>query len=473
MVSLPVVQNLVSMSSTRIATCNEGEAAGRTGACPQVMKLERVKGEVGCGAKMPPGTLSGLMAPFGVVGLSYKTAPKELRSKVGISKDDLPIMLARAHAAGLTECAILSTCNRTEIYFAGAEPKIVENLLAEHAGVPTEQITEHLYVRSCFCAACHLFRVTAGLDSAVLGESEIVAQVKEAKSLARKSEMMGPMLDLLFRRAMEASKRIRAETELCRNVVSVATLAVREAESPESRNQTFALLGAGKIATRIAKELAPLHRGKTVVVNRSAENAKPLAALLKANVRGLESLEATLVEADVVFAAIGAGQPVIDEELFARVISARGSRPLLLVDLGLPPNSSVDDLPPSVRLVGLEDLTYQSAANEEARNDAVQPSLSILDEELKRFGEALVEQAASPTIRALMQLGENVSKRNLEWALEKLPELDAKHVRVLEELMRRTVIGMLESPINTLKTDIAWAERRHLIENLFAVGGGD
>lgn len=463
-----MTQNSLKMLSSPSGSV---ENAGAKRPCPESLKLKQHEGGVSCGAATPSYTVGGLQAPFGVVGLSHKTAPLELLSILGLTKDQLPDFLAKSKAAGLSECIVLSTCNRVEVYYAGGDANLAIKLLAEHAGVSLETLKPHLYIQACFCAACQLFRVTSGLNSAVLGETEIVAQVKEARLLAEKEGLVGPMLDLLFKRAMEASKRIRSETNLNRSAVSIGSLAVREVSCTET--MTVAMLGAGKMAARLAKDIAPIPRAKTLVLNRTVESAGAIAKSLDAEVRSLEQLPATLEESDVVFAAVGAGRSVINPEMLEAAMAGRASRPLTIVDLGVPTNVAPGTLPANVKVIGLEELSAKSAANAETRNDSVGLSLRILDEELHRFGEALIERAASPTIQALMKFGESVAKKNLEWAKEKLPDLDEKELRTIEDMMRRTVLGMLEAPINTLKTDAAWAERRHLLENLFAIGGGE
>lgn len=471
-----MAQNLKEMTLSQCPASQPAASPQRVHSCPTVLKLARTDGRITCDARMPAPSVAGSLAPFGVVGLSHKTAPLELRSALGLTKEQVPDFLRKAKEAGLTECVVLATCNRTEIYFAGADGMVATELLVNTSGLTLDVLQGHLYERSCVCAACHIFRVTAGLDSAVLGETEIVAQVKEAWTISERAGMAGPMLDLLFKRAMEASKRIRTETDLCKSVISTASLAIREAETQAKplKGKTLLLLGAGKIASRLAKDLANVPSAKKIVANRTLDNAKPLAETLKAEVRGFDDLAATLAESDVVFAAVGAGRAVIDPPLLAEVVSRRPTRPLLIIDLGLPPNVESGATPPQgVQVIGLDDLSAKSAANAEARNASVQPSLQILDEELGRFGEALIERAASPTIRSLLKLGESVRKKNIEWVRDRLPDLDERQLRIVDELTRRTIIGLLESPIHALKTDVAWNERRHLVERLFDIGGGE
>jgi len=454
--------------------------APRAHDCREVLKLTVVQKKGTCQHSAGPAhdsvqltkNVSQHLPPFGVVGLSYKTADLELRSQVALTAERRIEFLRRAREAGWQECIAVSTCNRIEIYFAGVEPAGVLAFLAEFTGVPQEILEHHTYVRSCFCASCHLFRVVAGLDSAVLGETEIVAQVREAWATSQDEGMAGPMLNLLLRRAMETSKRIRTETKLCKSVISTAGLAAQRAhqELGNLSEKTAVILGAGKIAERLAKELAPARIGKKIVVNRSRDKAAALARLIAADPRSLDDLEVSIAEADVVFGAVGADQPVVDLVSLQKIMASRPNRPLLLIDLGVPPNVESGQLPDGVTWVGLEELSAASSANAGERQDAVEPSLDILGDELKRFGEALVERAASPTVAALMNLGNHIRSKNLDWLKDKLPELDERQIRVIEEMARRTVLGLLESPIQNLKSDVTWTERRSLIEELFSIG---
>lgn len=420
---------------------------------------------------MPSSSPTGLLAPFGVVGMSHKTAALELRSSLGVPKDELPNFLAKAKAAGIEECILLSTCNRTELYFSGSDGKVVAKLLADHVGVPVAVLRPHLYEKPCVCAACHLFRVTAGLDSAVLGETEIVAQVKEAWAIAGEAGMVGPMLDLLFKRAMEASKRLRRETELCRHVTSTASLAVRQAKEAlgDLTGKNLLILGAGKIARRLAKELSEVEGAHFTVANRTIQRAEEVAESLAGTACSLSDLDTKLAEADAVFAAVGAGRSVIARRVLEGAMANRPERPMVILDLGVPPNVERGAEVPGVLVVDLDELSGATATNAEVRNSSVQPALFLLDEELGRFGEALVERAASPTIKALMKMGDTVRQRNVAWAKERLPDLGEREMRVIDELAKRMVIGLLESPVHTLKTDISVAERREMIEHLFSL----
>ena len=413
-------------------------------------------------------------APFGVIGLSHHTAPAEIRERVALTQDGVVAFLKRAIESGVRECVVLSTCNRTEVYYAGAEAELVTSLIAERAGMPATQLGPYLYDKACVCAACHLFRVSAGLDSAVLGEAEIVAQVKDAWRLAQDLGTSGSSLDHLFQRGLETGKRIRTETDLSRTATSTGTLAVRLAERAgiELTSAKCLVLGAGKIGERVARELNDRGAGEIQVLNRTIEKATTLAEEVNAKFGGLDELEASLVRADVVFATVGAELPILTGELLTRVRTARESRNLVIVDLGLPTNVEPGICREGLQLIPLEEILKEGSENSDRRNSAIPAALDILDQELARFGVSLTERAAAPTIRALVQRGDEIRKRNVGWAKERLPDLSEKELRVVEEMARRMMIGLLETPIQGLKSHLAAQQHREVVERLFELNGG-
>lgn len=404
-------------------------------------------------------------APFGVVGLSHRTASAELRNRASISGDQTQGFLRMAIESGLTECVVLSTCNRTEIYYSAGDVAIVRKLIADHAGVPVAEIQPHLFEKACVCAACHLFRVVSGLDSIVLGETEIVAQVKDAWKRSTELGTSGPTLDLLFQRGLEASKRVRSESELCRNVTSTGSLAVREAAKGAIplRDATVLVVGAGKIAERILKDLAIVGAKKVSVLNRTLDHAEELAARFGVEAASLEDLPSAIKKADVVFGTIGAPTPVITAAMLDT--SLRGS--LVVVDLGVPPCVEIGVDISDVRVVRLDDLKETCDDNSVRRQAAVPDALEILDQELDRFGPALAERAAAPTIRALMEKGEEIRNRNLAWAKDRIGEVSDKQWRIVEELAKRMTLGLLQTPIEGLKSHLAGAQHRDVVERLF------
>ena len=419
---------------------------------------------------MPDGTAP-IQAPIGVVGISHHSAPLAIRSRVRLAGDDVAGFLALAKERGVPECVVLSTCNRVEVYFSGTEPDTARQLLAECSDLTLRELGTHLFEKSCVAVADHLFQVAAGMDSAVLGETEIVAQVKSAWRLASEHGTSGPMLDLLFQRALEAGKRVRSETDLCRNVMSTGSMAVKVAgrRTGGYADTTVVILGAGKIAERIAKDLRRANAASVLILNRTRVRAEDLAAKHGFESDDLAALEARVAQADVVFTTLSAPLPILSGEVLRRIERARGGRPLTIVDLGVPPNADREALCADFELIDLEMLTQECVTNSDRRSAAMPAALEIVDEELLRFGSVLTERAAGPTIRALMARGEAIRRQNLDWARERLEHLGEKELRVVEELAKRMMIGLLRAPIEGLKGELATPEHREVVERLFDI----
>lgn len=419
-----------------------------------------------CGVRCAP-----VSTPFGVIGVSYRTAPLEIRGRVGFSGAQAQELLVRLKAEGMGEGVVLSTCNRTEIYFAAPDGDLAERLLVQFSGLGAAELGPYLYRKSSVCAACHLFRVVSGLDSAMLGETEIVAQVKQAWNLSRAAGCTGPTLDLLFQRSLEGSKRVRTETDLCRGQTSAGSVAVKEASSRIGglAGKDVLLVGAGQIAERVGKELMESGVDRLRILNRTAERASQLAARCGGVGAGLEQLEASVLSADVVFVAISAGSPLFGRELLQRVALARGGRGLTIVDLSVPGNVEAGDAIPGVEVLDMDAVIAKCMANSNRRTASVPAALDILDQELERLRKDLQERAASPTIKALVNQTEAIRQRNLDWAMERLPELGEKERKVVEDLTMRIVKGLLQAPIQGLKKDLTGSEHRLVVSKLFGL----
>jgi glutamyl-tRNA reductase len=402
--------------------------------------------------------------PFGVIGLSYRTAGIDLRGRASFDAEKTNRLLGLLREHGVSEALVLSTCNRTEVYFAGPDHDLVMELFAVAANTPLEEIRPHLYMKKSLCAACHLFRIVSGLDSAVLGETEIVAQVKQAWRMAEESGACGPGLGLLLQRSMEVGKRVRTETDLCRGVTSTATLAIIKAQqklgSLEGRN--VVVIGAGQIAERVSKELHPLNLGSLKVLNRSLEKAEQLTRLHGGIPGTLENLRAEIADADVVIGAVRTAKPIIDDSL----IPIR-SQPLLLIDLGVPANFALESEYEGVELLNIDGLSAMCSQNLDRRASAVPVALDLLEEELKRLRSDLTMRTAGPTIKALVNQAEQIRRLNVDWALDRLTGLNDKERKIVEDLSNRIIKGMLQAPIEGLKHELAAAEHREIVSKLF------
>jgi|GEM_PF-489158 len=457
------MMNLLPCESTRIDTT--AELLPETSFLQSPLRIKEDNQE-------PLETLS---APFAMVGINHQTASVSLRSRLALADDSVRSFGVSSKEAGADGCIVLSTCNRIEIYYAKCQPEPIIELLAKLTEVPLSELIEHSYRYSCVQAADHLFRVTAGLDSAVIGETEIVAQVKDAWQLSKKLNNSNPILDLAFQRSLEASKRVRTETDLCKGATSIASLAVKEAASHLAglKNKNIVILGAGMIARRLLKELKGSQANSICVVNRTIKNSEALATDFDVQTAAWDELHSRLHVADCVFTALAVENPVLTFESLSSIMAARSGRKLVLIDLGLPPNVAVTDASsaPINNLLhcDIDRLTESSSNHQNQKRAAIEQAEPILQNEVARFASALEERGAAPTIKALAELGERVRQRNLEWAQSRLENLSEKEWQVVEQLAQKMVIGLLQAPIDGLKNRLATPQHREVVKHLFAL----
>ena len=415
--------------------------------------------------------------PISLLGISHKTASLAIRGKVGFAGPKLVHILHRFAKAGFDEVLALSTCNRTEIYFVGGCREEAEMIITEESGLPFEELAPYLYCKAGPNAVKHLFRVFCGLDSAVLGETEILAQLKEAVTVARQENMIGRHLDFAIRSSHSASRRVRSETELCRNVTSVGSLAVRDAAEYNGglTHKTVVVIGAGKIADRIAKELYLFHPLRLIFVNRTVDNAAAMARRYEGHVRTLSEIEYTLMEADAVFAATSSDKPIMCTEAVSHLGAKRTDNPLIIVDLGVPPNIHPSAaLQPGLRLLDMDELIARTAANSEKRMASLPQAFTMLQEEVDIYLAECEKKAASPAIEAVVKYAESIKDQNLRWATEKLGHLSPQDLKIVSDLAQRMVRGFTQSPIRELKDERTPPQARDLVANLFRMEpGGD
>jgi glutamyl-tRNA reductase len=294
-----------------------------------------------------------------VVGLSHRTASLETRERFTFEGEALQEALDWLRERGIEECAILSTCNRTEIYACTSHDDLLIQFLHEWEGLPQGELTPYLYVKRGEEAVEHLFCVAAGLDSQVLGESEILAQVKQAWEKAREADCTGVLLNSLFQRAVAVGKRVRAETALGRQAVSLGSLAVRAAieHKPDIGNAVIIVIGTGTMGRRVVKELAEYRPKSLYILSHTFAYASALASDSGATPLALGALQQVLPEADIIFTATTAPHPILDTTCLSPLQDNRQNRPLLVLDLGVPRNTDpAVRLLPFVKLYDLEDL---------------------------------------------------------------------------------------------------------------------
>jgi glutamyl-tRNA reductase len=394
-----------------------------------------------------------------VIGLNHRTAPLDLLERMTIGDGQLPKALhdlcTREH---ISESLVLSTCNRTEVYavaerFHGAYSDI-RGFLAEFSFLPPEDFSDHLYVHYDSAAAAHLLAVTAGLDSAVLGESEIQGQVKVAWERAREQGTAGPALNLLLRHALEAGKRARTETGIARNIASVsqAAVAMTGQRLGGVAGRTVVVLGAGEMGEGMAVALAGAGAGDVLVANRTQARAAELAARVGGRAVPLVELPERLAEVDVLLTSTGSRAPMIERADLEPVMAGRADRPLLIVDIAVP--RDVDPAVaqvPGVTLLDMDDLRGFAAAGVAERRREVAAVEAILDEELERYVGATSAREVAPMIVALRERAEAARSAELDRLRGRYDDLDERQLDMVDAVTRGLVAKLLHQPTVVLK----------------------
>lgn len=409
-----------------------------------------------------------------VVGLNHRSAPLELLEKTSVASEHLQKMLdALIGCEDISEAVLLSTCNRTEVY-AVAERfhnsfSDIRGVLADAAGIYPEDLDDSLYVHAEADAVSHLFGVASGLDSAVLGEVEIVAQLKKAWEVGRGTGAAGARLNLMFRRALEMAKRARTETGISRHITSVSQAAVSMAkDNLGPLNSCSALvLGAGGMGEGMAVALSGAGMGKISITNRTFSNAEELAERVGGTALELHEMESQLPSIDLLLTSTGATSMMVEQATIERVIEFRAGRPLLIVDIAVPRDvdPAVGELD-GVTLLDMDDLSRFAEQGVSERRCEVGQVEQILIEELERF---LIDQSAAelaPIIGDLHGRAEEIRAGEIRRASNRLGELSDREREAVEALTRGIVAKMLHDPTVQLKRSAGTAKGERLATSL-------
>lgn len=387
-----------------------------------------------------------------VVGLSHRTTPVAVLERAAVPVDDLRKTLDELYRAEtLSEALLLSTCNRVEVYADAARfhPAVAEitGVLARHAGLHVSDLSDHLYVHFAEAAAEHMFTVASGLDSMVVGESQILGQLRAAYALGSDAGSVGSVLHDLTQTALRVGKRVHSDTGIDRAGASVVSVALDHAERVlgSLAGVRAVVVGAGSMGALSGTSLK--RRGVTdiVVANRSPERAERLAAALDARAVGLADLRAEIADADLVVSSTGATGLVIDAE----DIGPRGDRPLVVLDLALP-----RDVDPAVgaeigvAYIDLETLRSSGAMVSDAE---VEAATSIVAEELRDYLTQQQQLAVAPTVTALRARANQVVDAELARLDGRLPGLEATVRREVADAVRRAVEKVLHAPTVRVK----------------------
>jgi glutamyl-tRNA reductase len=393
-----------------------------------------------------------------VVGLNHRTAPVTLLERMAVPEERLAKVLhdlvAREH---LLEVVVLSTCNRIEVYARCTHfhPAVgdVSAFLADYSGADSDDFADLLYTYYDDAAVAHLFSVAAGLDSMIVGESEILGQVREAWQAALR-EGTAPQLAGLFRHAVESGKRVRTETGIGRHPVSIPSAAVSVAAEHLGtfEGAKVLVIGAGQMATGLASTLRSRGVEQVWIANRTLERAEQAAERIGAQAIPLSEIADTLVDADVMLSSTASTQVLVERATVEMVMACRGGRPLLVVDVALP-----RDIDPGVRevndvtLLDLDDLKDYARRSAEKRRGEIGKVRDILAAEIERYRAVRSSREVAPLVTSLHDLGEEVRVRELERFRAKLEQLDPDQRAVVEALTQGIVNKLLHEPTVRVK----------------------
>ncbi len=394
-----------------------------------------------------------------LVGVSHRTAPVELRERLDFSTRGVDrALVALAGAPAHHEAAIVSTCNRVELYVAcdDAAPAqtAVHDFLSQFHGIPGDQLAPHLYAKVGPEAAQHLFRVAAGLDSLVMGEPQVLGQVKDAFSLASQMGCTGPLLNKLFHSAFTTGKRVRSETTLSEGAVSVSYAAVALARKifGNLKGRTVVVLGAGEMGKLTALHMRSHGIGRLIILSRTAAHASALATTIDGTAMPWESMDAALADADILITATGSSTPIVSRALIEQTMKIRRQRPLFIIDIAVPRDveSDAGDIE-QVFLYNIDDLQAVVQENLSKRGTEASQAETIVLQEVGKFIIWLNSRGAVPTVVALRQRFEGIRQSELRRLEPKMAGLPPEARARVDEITRLIVEKLLINPTEQLK----------------------
>ena len=418
------------------------------------------------------------------LGLNHKTAPLEIREKFSFSENSLPEALDKIRQdACINGCVILSTCNRTEIYAAVIDIKesinAIKSFLSEHSGLDIVEIENHFFVSTCFEAVRHLFCVSSGLDSMILGETQILGQVRKAYEIACKNGSTNHVLNTLFQRAISVGKRVHTETKISQNAVSIGYAAVELVSRifSDINGKSILIIGAGKISEITVKNLLSKGICSIMVANRSLEKAKVLADKFGGKAINYDELFEYMKDVDIVIACTSATNYIIKFEQVNNLMKLRNYKDICFMDIAVPRN--VDPLVTGINGVNLYTIDHlQDVVDsnlEQRKKEAAKANL-LIEEEIHEFLKWLNENVMKPIIIELNKKGQLIKEKELNRTLNKLQDLTEQQKNLVRNLANSIVNQLLHQPIEKLK-EFSNTPKSHqyaeLLKNLFDLEVGN
>ncbi|MGG4010711.1 glutamyl-tRNA reductase [Bacillus smithii] len=390
-----------------------------------------------------------------VAGLHYKTAPVEIRERLTFDANDLDEALrSLKNKKSILESVILSTCNRTEIYAVVDQIHTgryyIKEFLSEWFHIEMDEFAPFLFVYEEADAVEHLFKVTCGLDSMIVGETQILGQVRDSFLQAQRSEATGTIFNQLFKQAVTLAKKAHSKTEIGANAVSVSYAAVELAKKifGNLNGKHVLILGAGKMGELALKNLQGSGATKVTVINRTFEKAASLAERFSGTAKELRELQCALLEADILISSTGSNDFVISKEMMAGVVNLRKGRPLFMVDIAVP-----RDIDPEIHelenvfLYDIDDLEGIVEANMAERKKAAEKIMIMIEEEISEFHEWLNMLGVVPVIAALRKKALAIQAETMKSLDRKLPDLTDRERKIINKHTKSIINQLLKDPI--------------------------
>lgn len=408
---------------------------------------------------------------FHITGLNHRTAPVEVREKLAFPEARLAEALGQliSHES-VSEGLILSTCNRVEIAVSMDDSDgaaLVERFFERFREMPRQQIAPHLYHYQGTEAIRHLFRVAASLDSMVIGEPQILGQLKDAYAAAKAHGAVSSYLEGLFNRAFSVAKRVRTETDIGQNAVSISYAAVELARQifGSLTGHAILLIGAGKMSELAARHLQRAGSSKIVVTNRTRERADAMAALFKGTAVPYEQFPASLQTVDIVITSSGAPDYILTRDMMTKVMQQRKNKPLFIIDIAVPRNvdpavNKVDN----IFLYDIDDLGKVTDQNRLTRLDEAAEAEKIIEEEVERTLARMREREVTPTIVGLQEQLEQLRAAEFERLRSRLSSLTPQQQEAVDALTRSIMNKIAHGPITELRRQASRGETQSVIQ---------
>ena len=412
-----------------------------------------------------------------LAGINHRTAPIEVREKLAFRSEEIPAALLRMQARGVREALVLSTCNRVEVLGALEEDvstgALTDSIISADRNLTLDAIRPHLYLYEETEAIRHLFRVAASLDSMIVGEPQILGQLKQAYAQAREHGSIGVVLDTVLTRAFNVAKRIRTETEIGQSAVSVSYAAVELAREifGSLKKKRVLIIGAGKMSESAARHLLRGGAAEILITNRTTDRAEELAALFRGEVVPYELFPHRFHEVDIVITSSSAPGYVLDREMVRRAIETRKNEPMFLIDIAVPRNIEPDaNRVEHAFLYDIDDLQGIAARNLKTRLEVAEQAEAIVMEEVAKLEAKLRERHVAPTIASLQAQLESIRQEVLDRYRPKMGELSAAQEEMLEAITRGIVNKVAHGPISEMRRHAAeFGEEYHRGELVAAV----